>query len=676
MFKAEQEKVMEVTEKLIEESKKCLKFKSEIETKLTTLTKEKDELKSKLVIEEGQNRELSGKVRLLKQKLDKYEVKEKDSAKHLSKQESGQVLDEVRQDEMKINELTVEIERLKNRLKQLEVVEGDLIKSEDEYDMLEKKFKTEQDKANSLSQQVEEMKSQIAINKAIERGEEVMTGKEFCQQCVAEEDKTRALEADIIALKEKIHELMNKEDQLSQLQVNYSFLHQRFLEEEDKKKSISNEVLNLTKELEVTKRFSRACRPSTNGRRMVDAPMTSTGVQTDPLTNDTSDDDTPAVFIKKSVQEENHIMSNLRQRCLKKCTERSTIERLPSAASDIRKSWIPWMRKKDNSHNGSEKPVQINGECIPAELTVSQKPGQPVHIRVTPDHQNSKATLEITSVTTANSFPTTVISNQGLQKPRITIIPSPNITSTKHKNSEIPRGPERARSPVTITTISRAKSPDSKVSALERSMSPVSVKSVNTLSSFSDASISPGPQEMITGRAVIRVTPEKQMVPAPIKKHAGNTNIVTMEDNKIHIHLGSQFKKPSDNSAPPGVRPPSEAVESKEVCTGTVLRSPRNSTSASKAPASKVTSSLTITPMSAAPARSLLSTPAQDSPLPKSGSSRIPMSRGMKTGKAVLGALGISSTMKMEARADGQSMKIELKKSTISSASFLGGGKS
>lgn len=65
----------------------------------------------------------------------------------------------------------------------------------------------------------------------------------------------------------------------------------------------------------------------------------------------------------------------------------------------------------------------------------------------------------------------------------------------------------------------------------------------------------------------------------------------------------------------------------------------------------------------------------QDVLSPKSGASRIPMSRGMKTGKAVLGALGISSAMKMEARADGQSMRIELKKSTISGASFLSGGK-
>lgn len=608
LFKAEQEKVMEVTERLIEESKKLLKFKSEVEARMTILTKERDALTSKQVSEEERNKELSTKVCILKQKIDGLEGVEKESTKYVLKQESGRLSDECGQDESKIKELTMEIERLKNRLKQLEVVEGDLIKTEDEYDMLEKKFKTEQDKANSLFQQLEEMKGQIAFNKAIERGEAVIQGAELRQRCLAEETKTRDLEADILALKEKIHELMNKEDQLSQLRVDYSVLQQRFLEEEDHKKSISNEVLNLTKELEVSKRYSRALRPSTNGRRMMDVPMTSTGVQTDPVTSDTIEEDTPAVFIKKSVQEENHVMSNLRQRCLKKSTERSTVDRYPSAASDMRKSWIPWMRKKDSNHNGSEKSMQINGECSPAELTLSQKQGQPLHIRVTPDHQNSQATLQITSAPTSDIYSsTTVISNQGLQKPRITIIPTPNITPTKNRNSECPRGPERAKSPVTITTISRARSPECKIPSSDRSMSPVSIISVNT-SSLSDISSSPEPQEMITGRAVFKVTPEKQMVPAPIRKYGCHSNIVTTEDNKIHIHLGSQFKKLSDGSSPMGaIRPPAEAAESKEVSTGTVLRSPGHSSQTPKALASKVTSSLTITPVCTAPARPVLS---------------------------------------------------------------------
>ena len=123
------------------------------------------------------------------------------------------------------------------------------------------------------------------------------------------------------------------------------------MEEENKNKSMGQEVLHLTKELELSKRYSRALRPSVNGRRMVDVPVTSTGVQTDALGSEAAEEDTPAVFIRKSFQEENHIMSNLRQVGLKKPLERSSVlDRYPPAANELtmRKSWIPWMRKREN----------------------------------------------------------------------------------------------------------------------------------------------------------------------------------------------------------------------------------------------------------------------------------------------------------------------------------------
>lgn len=71
--------------------------------------------------------------------------------KNSVKCELGRMSDPVKREDNKVKELTFEIERLKNRLKQLEIVEGDLIKTEDQYGMLEKRFVTEQDKANILS---------------------------------------------------------------------------------------------------------------------------------------------------------------------------------------------------------------------------------------------------------------------------------------------------------------------------------------------------------------------------------------------------------------------------------------------------------------------------------------------------------------------------------------------
>ncbi|XP_039981152.1 filamin-A-interacting protein 1 isoform X2 [Xiphias gladius] len=598
MFKAEQGKVTEVTEKLIEESKKLLKFKSEMEVKVTTLTKEKDELKTKLASEEEKCRELNNKLSGMKIRMDGLEETEREMQRKWANKESNKNPD----GDNKVKELTLEIERLKSRLKQLEVVEGDLMKTEDEYDLLEKKFRTEQDKANALSKLLEEMKSQIARNKAIEKGEIMGPEAVLRIRCKVEEAKSRELQADVQALKEKIHELMNKEDQLSQLQVDYSVLQQRFMEEEEKKKSMSQEVDSLTKELEATKRYSRALRPSMNGRRMVDVPVTSTAVQTDVIAGEPAEDETTAGFIRKSVLEENHFMSNLRQRGLKKPT---VLERYPPASAELgaRKSWGPWMKKKEAitiTQTTAEKTNRAS--LLPPEMTMSQKPGQPLHIRVTPDHGNSTATLEITSPRAEDFFSsTTIIPTIGLQKPRITIVPKPTTVTTKSKACDVMGGLDRAKSPVTITTISRTKSPEKTNGSSSGSLqSPVSIITVST-TPVAEACASPEPHEITAGRTVIKMTPEKQPGPAAVRKYNGNSNIITTEDNKIHIHLGPQFKRPSEgcSSSVLTLRSLGMSSESKETSTGTVLRSPRQPSTGKTTP-SKMTSSITITPISSA----------------------------------------------------------------------------
>ncbi|XP_071662964.1 filamin-A-interacting protein 1 isoform X8 [Patagioenas fasciata] len=636
-FKVEQGKVMDVTEKLIEESKKFLKLKSEMEEKVSSLTKERDELIGKLRSEEEKSSELSCRVDLLKKRIDGMEEVEREITRGRSRKGSEHGCHE----DNKIKELTVEIERLKKRLKQLEVVEGDLMKTEDEYDQLEQKFRTEQDKANFLSQQLEEMKLQIAKTKAIEKGEAVSQEAELRHRFRLEEAKSRDLTAEVQALKEKIHELMNKEDQLSQLQVDYSILQQRFMEEENKNKSMGQEVLNLTRELELSKRYSRALRPSINGRRMVDVPVTSTGVQTDAVSSEAAEEETPAVFIRKSFQEENHIMSNLRQVGLKKPMERSSVlERYPPAANELamRKSWIPWMRKRETGAQATpDKGARTHGSpAHPGEVVLSPKQGQPLHIRVTPDHENSTATLEITSPTSEEFFSsTTVIPTLGNQKPRITIIPSPNVMPQKGKGSESPLGSDRSMSPVTITTFSREKSPEGgRAPFADRPTSPIQIMTVSTSAAPSEISVTPQSQDMTMGRAVFKVTPEKQTVPTPIRKYNANANIITTEDNKIHIHLGSQFKR-SPSAAPDGaspvitVRPVNIAAE-KEVVTGTVLRSPRNNLS-SRPAASKVTSTITITPVTTSSTRGTQSVTGQDGSSLRPAPTRIPVSKGVST---------------------------------------------
>lgn len=592
MFKAEQGKVTEVTEKLIEESKKLLKFKSEMEANVTTLIKEKNDFKTKLAGEEEKCRELNTKLRAMQQRME--ETEKEMQRKWANKEKKPD-------EDNKVKELTSEIDRLKSRLKQLEVVEGDLMKTEDEYDLLEKKFRTEQDKANALSKMLEEMKSQIARNKAIEKGEVMSPEAELRIRCKIEEARSRELRVDVQALKEKIHELMNKEDQLCQLQVDYSILQQRFMEEEEKKKTMSREVANLTKELEATKRYSRALRPSINGSRMVSVAVTSTAVQTDAMTGEPAEDETAAGFIRKSVLEENHLMSNLRQRGLKKPT---VLERYPPASAelDAGKSWSPWMKRKEAITLTHPTPEKTNGASSlhPSEVTMSPKPGQPLRIRVTPDPENSTATLEITSPRAEDFFSSaTIIPTLGLQKPRITIVPKPTSVTSKSKACDAAGGLDRARSPVTITTISRAKSPE-KTGGSDRLPSPVSIITVSTTPMPERGT--PPEAYSAAGRTVIKVTPEKQPGSAPFRKYSSKSNIITTEDNKIHIHLGPQFKRPSEACGGPVSAASLGSESSQEMPTGTVIRSPRQPSTGKSTPG-KMTSSITITPVTSVSSR-------------------------------------------------------------------------
>ncbi|XP_041832464.1 filamin-A-interacting protein 1 isoform X2 [Melanotaenia boesemani] len=597
MLIAEQGKVTEVTEKLIEESKKLLKFKSEMEITVTALSREREELKNKLVSEEEKCQDLKNKLTGMKIRVDRLEEMERETQRKWASEDRNP------DEDNKVKELTVEVERLKSRLKKLEIVEGDLMKTEDEYDLLEKKFRTEQDRADVLAKLVEDMKSQVARNKAIEKGEVMSPEAELRLRCKMEEAKTRELQGDVHALKEKIHELMNKEDQLSQLKVDFSVLQQRFMEEEEKKKSMGQEVETLTKELEATKRYSRALRPSMNGRRMVDVPVTSTAVQTDLLTTEPAEDETAAVFIRKSFLEENHLMNNLRQHGLKKP---AVLERYPPASAELgmRESSIPWMKKKEAVTLTQTSFERTNGmsSLHPPAMTMSQKPGQPLHIRVMPDHQNSTATLEITSPRAEDFFSTTtIIPTLGLQKPRITIVPKPTTVTSKTKVCDVTGGQDRAKSPVTITTISRAKSPEKKKSSPGSLQSPVSIITVST-TPVADACAASDPHDIPAGCTVIKMTPEKQPEPATVRKY--NSNIITTEDNKIHIHLGPQLKRPSDvcSSSVLTLRPAGLSSENKDTPPGPVPRSPWQH-SVARSAQSKMTSSITITPVSSAASR-------------------------------------------------------------------------
>ncbi|XP_048414309.1 leucine zipper protein 1 isoform X1 [Stegostoma tigrinum] len=115
--------------------------------------------------------------------------------------------DHERQEDNKIKDLTQEIERLKKRLKLLEMVEEDLKKTEAKHNELQERFLNEQSKTKMLADQIEEMKLQMTRSKAVENGESAHQEIRYRSR----QDKTKCKSvaaAEPQVLKEKTHEVL------------------------------------------------------------------------------------------------------------------------------------------------------------------------------------------------------------------------------------------------------------------------------------------------------------------------------------------------------------------------------------------------------------------------------------------------------------------------------------
>lgn len=78
-----------------------------------------------------------------------------------SENEKNSGLESSQEEDNKVKELTQEVERLKNRLKQLEIVEEDLKSSESKNDELHEKFQMERNRTRQLSEQVEQLRTEM-----------------------------------------------------------------------------------------------------------------------------------------------------------------------------------------------------------------------------------------------------------------------------------------------------------------------------------------------------------------------------------------------------------------------------------------------------------------------------------------------------------------------------------
>ncbi|NWX97463.1 FIL1L protein, partial [Nothoprocta ornata] len=583
-LQAEQNKVTSVTEKLIEESKKALKSKSDAEEKVSSVTKERDELKNKLKAEEEKGSDLVSKVNILKKRLQSLEAVEKEFLKNKLK-ETTKSSTSLQHENNKIKELSQEVERLKQKLKEMKAIEDDLMKTEDEFESLERRYANERDRAKLLSEELEIVKMELARYKLTEKAEASQEQRLF-KKLKEEEAKSSHLSREVDALKEKIHEYMATEDLICHIRGDHTVLQRKLMQQENKNRELAREMESLTKELERYRRFSKTLRPSFNGRRISDLQLFSKEVQTDPSDNEPPDYKTLLPLERAVMNGQLYEDSDSEDKDNEE-EQAVSFKSSSSIANAVNKKlWIPWMKSKESHPQNGKIHTKQNGNCAQTgDLVLSHTPGQPLHIKVTPDHGQNTATLEITSPTaeSPHSYKSTaVIPNCGTPKQRITIIQNASLTPIKSKAAEGYMSPEQAISPISMATFSRSQTPDSCGSLTpERTMSPLALPG----SSSQEQMLSSEPLEMGAKHAVFRVSPDRQSSWQFQRSNSTGSSVITTEDNKIHIHLGSPYVQALANSKPIS---PCTAVQDS--------RTPALANGIPSKATSKITSSITITP--------------------------------------------------------------------------------
>ncbi len=553
-LQAEQDKVNTVTEKLIEESKRALRTKGEVEEKMCVATRERDELKAKLKAEEEKNTDLQSKVSMMKKRLQSLEAVERELLRNKAKEEhtKSPVPYRYQQEDNKVKDLTQEVERLRRTLKEMTAVEGDLLKTEDEFESLEKRYSNEQERAKVLMEELEISRKELSKYQLAEK-EESNQEHILYKRLKEEEAKSSHLTREVEALKEKIHEYMGTEESICRFKTDHTTLQRKLTQQEVRNKELGREMESLTRELERYRRFSKSLRPGMNGRRFSDLQVSTKEVQTDPTDSLSPNYKNLAPLERALVNGKLYVESdpedevNYNEINLTKCSP-SLINNLNN---NMRRVRGPFLKPRESQHpiNGKMSARQNGNPIQQGDVFLAHSPGQPLHIKVTPDHGHNMATLEITSPTTENAqsyTSTAVIPTSGAPpKQRIMILQnSPISPSNKPKGSPpppespcSPGTPNRSMSPLTIAAYSQTLASESCGSVTpDRAMSPIQIVSVTTGSPDRSE-----PAELVGGHTVFRVSPERQNSWQLQRSNSSSPNVITTDDNKIHIHLGSPY---------------------------------------------------------------------------------------------------------------------------------------
>ncbi|KTG42673.1 hypothetical protein cypCar_00037554 [Cyprinus carpio] len=509
---AEQDKVNTVTEKLIEESKRALRSKAELEEKMCIATRERDELKAKLKAEEEKNSDLQSKAK---------EEHTKSPVPYRYQQEDN-----------KVKDLSQEVERLRRKLKEMKA-----------------------ERAKALMEELEVSRKELSKFQLAEK-EESNQEHILYKRLKEEEAKSSHLTREVEALKEKIHEYMGTEESICRLNTDHTTLQRKLTQQEVRNKELAREMETLTRELERYRRFSKSLRPGMNGRRFSDLQVSTKEVQTDPTDSLSPNYKNLAPLERALVNGKLYVESdpedevNYNEINLTKCTP-SHMNNVNNLNNNMRRVRGPFLKTRESQHpiNGKMQPRQNGNHVQQGDVFLAHSPGQPLHIKVTPDHGHNMATLEITSPTTENAqsyTSTAVIPTSGAPpKQRITILQnSPISPSNQPKGSPpppespcSPSTPDRSMSPLSIAAYSQTLASESCGTVTpDRAMSPIQIVSVTTGSPDRLE-----PIELVGGHTVFRVSPERQNSWQLQRSNSSGPNVITTDDNKIHIHLGSPY---------------------------------------------------------------------------------------------------------------------------------------
>ncbi|XP_068602528.1 filamin A-interacting protein 1-like [Brachionichthys hirsutus] len=510
----EQSYLAKMTERLREDRQQTLRSKANLAERIKGIAKEKEELQDRLQKEEERNRELHSKITTMKKRLQVLENQEEKEGKLTNTSTPSNPNHRWQTEDNKVKELTKELDRLQKRLQDKGVVEIELMKVEEDLKSLEKRFEDEQKRSKALTEELEMAKRELSRYDQAEKQE---VNQEHLLLCHLQKEqvKSRLLSREIDTLKEKLQKLMGTEESISRVQTDHSTLQRKLAHQEARNRELAREMKELNCELHSYKQTPNHTTGVT-GQRFSDHHQSSKQVQTEKgcLLADNSE---------RSVKLDDEYQHNavVKNRIVSPVNNLNCLNNANNNMSQYSR----------HSTNGMDMHQTVNGEV----MMLTHTSGQPLHIKVTPHHMLNTATLEISSATgdaaTSYTSAAAIPASGASPKQRITIIQNSALSTV---NKTPPSSPDRTISPLN-GTLSRVFSPNSSRSGTPDDNNPsIQTGTVRTCS--------PEPTEF-ANQTIFCKSLEHQNVWQNQKFNNTETSpsIITTEDSKIHIHVGSPY---------------------------------------------------------------------------------------------------------------------------------------